>query len=114
MDLYRYYSPEDIAEFINVKHSNHSKSRAKQRGLTMETIKLAMLYSIAFFKQGMLFYVVKNSDLPKSFIGKQRNELKNIVVVVSGNSGEIITCYKDKNAMHNIKKKGKILFKNVA
>ena len=112
MDLYKFYSPEDMAEQINLEFTEHSKRRAKQRSIPMDLIQLAMLYSSTFFKQGRLFYVVKNSDLPESFDKRQKNELKNIVVIVSGENNKIITCYRNKNAMHNIKKKSKRLAKN--
>ena len=109
MDYYKFYSPEDIAEQVQLKHSNHSRARAGQRALPMDLIQLALLYSISFFKQGLIFYVVKNSDLPNSFSKRQKHELKNMVVSVSIKNNEIITCYKNKKAMHHIKKKSKRL-----
>ena len=112
MDLYKSYSPKDMASFINLSHTEHSKERSQQRCLPMDKIKVAMLYSTSFFKQGYIYHVVKNSDLPESFDKRQKNELKNIVVIISGENNKIITCYRNKNAMHNIKKKSKRLAKN--
>ena len=109
MDLYRHYNSEDIVNFINVEHSTHSMTRASQRGIDMDTIKLGMLYSNEFFKQGLIFYVVKTSYLPDSLTKQQRLKLENLVIVIAGDSNQIITCYKNKNAMHLIKRKSKRL-----
>ena len=112
MDKEEYYSKEEIASLINIKHSNHSKTRVQQRALPIKKMKLAMLYSNVFFKQGLIYHVVKNSYLPNNIDKKQKNELKNIVVIISGDSNEVITCYRNKNAMHQIKQKNKRLAKH--
>ena len=111
MDIERYYSKQEIASLINIKHTEHSKARAQQRAISIDLMKLAMLYSVAIFKQGLIYHVVKNSNLPNTIDNMQKNELKNIVVVISGKTGEVITCYRNKNAMHHIKKKTKRLAK---
>ena len=60
-----------------------------------------MLYSNVFFKQGLIYNVVKNSDLPNNIDKKQKNELENIVVIISGDSNEAyINITKQENAVN--------------
>ena len=99
MDIERFYSKAEIASLINIKHSKHSKVRAQQRAITIDLMKLAMLYSVGIFKQGLIYHVVKNSNLSNTIDNRQKNELKNIVVIIAGDSDEVITCYRDKKCI---------------
>ena len=93
----------------SMMHSNHSKKRAAQRGFTETDILDALDYSEVIRKQGLFFYTVTNSKLPDALPEKRRKKLNNLVVVVSGDSDSIITCYKSRNNIKHIKKKGIIL-----
>ena len=91
-------------------HSNHSKKRANQRGINIKYIQLALLYCKSFFKQGLIFHVVQDKLIPKYINPNTIGKIRNLVIVIAGDSGTIITCYKSKHAMHNIKKKSEVLF----
>jgi len=97
-------------------HSNHSEVRADQRGIKKTSIQVAMNYCTSFFKQGLIFHVVKNSLIPESLDPNIRKSIMNLVIIIAGDSGTILTCYKEKNAMRQIRKKSKVLkgFANIA
>jgi hypothetical protein len=99
--------PKIAIQLIDLKHTNHSNKRASQRGITLESIKIAMFFSESYFKQNVIFHVVKESLLPENISEKIKKRIKNLVVIVSGNSNEIITCYRDKNALRTVKLKVK-------
>ncbi len=103
---------EDAAcsKFIdfNFKHTQHSFLRAAQRGINQRKIKAALQYGESIYKQGLIYFILGVSNIPDSLI-KEREKLKNTVVVVSGNSNEVITCYRSTNPFRNIRHKSKRL-----
>lgn len=91
----------------SLEHTDHSIARSAQRGISDREIILAMDYGTRFFKQGMVFYAVRKKDLPKDMKHGLREKLNNTVVVMSGDSNQIITCYRSANAMKHLKNKSK-------
>lgn len=96
--------------WMQIKHTDHSQVRASQRGINSSRIAIVLSYGQIFFKQGMVFYILTENDIP-DFLTKEKSHLKNTVVVTSGDSNQVITCYKSKNAIRKIKQKPKSLAK---
>jgi hypothetical protein len=92
-------------------HSTHSYERSIQRSINDDVMSVAFTYGEAYFKQGLIFYVIGENNLPDFIEPKNRKKYKNLVVVVSGDSDEIITCYKNSDPFRYIKKKSKRLSK---
>ena len=84
-------NPESVYEW-NTAFSNHSRQRFQQRGISRTLVCLAMDYSQAIFKQGMIFYAVKEKLLPENMDHHMREKLNNLVVIVSTESNEVLTC----------------------
>lgn len=101
-------TPETVFNW-NLNHSNHSRIRSQQRGITTDLINLALDYSVAFFKQGLIFFTVIQKMMPEDMDHHLREKLNNMVVVISPKSNEVITCYKSANGVHHIKRKSKQL-----
>lgn len=101
-------SPETVF-YWNFNYSHHSKVRSQQRGLTIDILNLGMDYSVAIFKQGLIFFAVIQKLLPGNMDHQLREKLNNLVVIVSQESNEILTCYKSSNGVHHIKRKSKRL-----
>jgi len=101
-------SPETVFNW-NLSLSNHSRVRSQQRGITTDLINLALDYSVAFFKQGLIFFAVLEKMMPEDMDHNLREKLNNLVVVVSPESNEIVTCYKSNNGIHHLKRKTKRL-----
>jgi len=93
------------------KHTQHSFLRAAQRGINLKKIKASLQYGESIYKQGLIYFILGKSNIPDSLI-KEEDKLKNTVVIVSGNSNEVITCYRSANPYRNIKHKSKNLCKN--
>jgi len=96
---------------LKFKHSQHSLIRSSQRGISKSKIEIALMFGQIYFKQGLNYYVLGEKDIPDSHL-KEKSHLKNIVVVVSGESNTVITCYKSKNPFKLMKHKSNELFKN--
>ena len=89
-------------------HSRHSHLRACQRSLNRDKITIVLQYGEAVYKQGLVFYILGEKNIPPAFI-KRKDTLKNTIVVVSGRSNQLITCYRSSNPFKNIKTKSKKL-----
>jgi hypothetical protein len=89
-------------------HSRHSRKRAKQRGFYGEKIGIALAYGEPVYKQGLLYYILGEKNIPEEW-EKRKREIRNTIVVVNGRSNVVVTCYRSKNPFKHIKKKSKIL-----
>ena len=92
-------------------HSRHSFLRASQRGIKKESIQVALQYGKDVYKQGFIFYILGENNIPPALY-KDRAKLKNIVVVVSGDSNQVITCYRSPDPFRNIRLKSKTLVRH--
>ncbi|EGV43659.1 hypothetical protein BZARG_2741 [Bizionia argentinensis JUB59] len=95
------------SETLSFNHSKHSFKRSNQRNIGANSIALTIEYGTAFFKQGLIFYVLGENNLPKSINRNARKKSTNLIVVVAGDSNTILTCYRSKNPYKHIKKKQK-------
>ncbi len=93
---------------LNIKHTHHSYVKAAQRGIDAKRISTALEYGENFYRQGLVFYVLGEDNIP-DYLLKERKKLQNTVVIVSGDTNEVITCYRSKKAPGRIKRKSKIL-----
>ena len=103
-----------ISERLHFEHSNHSFKRACQRNISEEEIKTSIEYGTAFFKQGLVFYAFGRKNRAMSKIARHGKNYADLVVVVSGASNTILTCYRSANPFKHIKKKQKNLSKQYA
>ena len=94
--------------------THHSSERMTQRNITSEALEIALIYGKTFFKQGFIFYVLGEKNLPERLNAQLRKKCKNLVIVVSGDSDEIVTSYRSKNPFKHIKKKTKRLSRYTA
>jgi hypothetical protein len=110
--IMKYKNIDQIPEKVynwDINLSNHSRLRSQQRGISLNLVNLAMDYSMVFFKQGLIFFAVIEKLFPERMDHHLREKLNNLVVVVSPESNEIITCYRSNNGIHHLKRKSKRL-----
>ncbi len=95
-----------LTEVYNFSQTNHCVTRASQRAITNDKLKLVLTYGEPYYKQGLIYYVLGESSIPKEH-KKDCSKLKNTVAIVDGGSDTIITCYRARNAHKHIKHKQK-------
>lgn len=98
-------------EYLKTKHL---EKRICQRNFNDEFIQTVVDYGIAYFKQGLIFYVLGDKNVLSHLPIQQQKRFQNIVVVVASNDSHILTAYRSKNPFKHIKKKSKILSKVMA
>jgi hypothetical protein len=96
---------------FNFKHTSHSFLKASQRGISSKKLNAALQYGETIYKQGLIYFILGENNIPDSLI-KEKDKLKNTVVVVAGDSNKVITCYRSANPFRNIKHKSKRVFNN--
>jgi len=94
------------SETLTFNHSDHSLRRANERNIKSKNIADVIEYGKAFFKQGMVFYVLGEQHLSDAII---QHKSQNMVIVVAGDSNTIVTCYRSDNPFKHVKKKQKNL-----
>lgn len=93
---------------IHFAYSDHFLHRKSQRAINQGMINAVLEYGEAYFKQGLIFYVLgsKMSSLKKE-MNKDLNHFNNIVLLVSKDTNQIITGYRNSNPFKYVKKKAK-------
>lgn len=111
------YRAEDINSQqgmnFTMRLSRHSKERLTQRGIEIDKLAIAFQYGEVFMKQGMIFYVLGENNIPELY-KNQCSRLKNIVIVCNGKNDEVITCYRCSEPFKHIKLKSKRLYKMIS
>jgi len=97
------------SETLSFNHSQHSFERSNQRNIDAHNIAETIEYGTAYFKQGLIFYVLGENNLPVHISKRSGNKNTNLIVVIAGDSNTIITCYRTKKPFKHIKKKQKNL-----
>lgn len=92
-----------------LRHSQHAMKRCQQRGICRRAIALALVYGAYEFRQGMVFRVVRDCDIPASLGSKDRELLRHLVVVMDESEREVVTCYRNPRAAARIRRKPKHL-----
>ena len=101
------FESDQFVDF-NFQHTRHSSLRASQRGIQKSKITAALQFGEAIYKQGLIYFILGENNIPDS-LSKEKSKIKNTVVVVSGDSNQVITCYRSSNPFRNIKLKSKTL-----
>lgn len=97
---------------FSFRHSEHSFMRSAQRGIEKTKIMAALQYGEVIYKQGLLYHILGEKDIPAHLL-KFRDSIKDTVVIVSGRSNQIITCYRRRRPFKYIRNKSKQLFKGL-
>lgn len=92
------------------EHTKHSYLRSRQRGLNQEKIVATLQYGENIYKQGLIYFILGENNIPDSLV-KEKERLKNTVVIVAGDSNQIITCYRSAKPFKNVRIKSKNLSK---
>ncbi|RLD43968.1 MAG: hypothetical protein DRI86_08705 [Bacteroidetes bacterium] len=91
-------------------YSKHANRRASQRGVSKSTMRTLVRNGNVIRKQGLRYYYMTNNEL-KYFEKDLQDEMRNLVVLMAGDSDMVITCYKNESALKKIKHKSKRLAK---
>jgi hypothetical protein len=104
-----FWDPDtDMVETIMLQHTVHSRTRAAQRCIDLQRIDTVMVYGETVYKQGMVFMYLGKDQVPEH-LARHRDKYANMVVVLSGDSNQVITCYRCPNPAKHLRRKQKNL-----
>lgn len=90
--------------------TDHAQRRCDQRGIGMAEIELVTAHGKVISRQGLLFHVMREKDIPRHLPAAVQGRLKHIVVVLPASEPDLVlTVYRNAGAMAHIKRKGKKL-----
>lgn len=90
--------------------TDHASLRMAQRGISDPQVNDTIRYGKKIYRQGLVFHIMRDKDIPDGFSAKQRGQLKRMVVVTAGDgTGTVITVYRSSKALKNIRCKSKML-----
>ncbi len=90
-----------------MKLTFHAQKRINQRRFNEDLIKLAVKYGTVIYKAGAKFIFVRRKDIPKEIPKSIAEKIEGLIIVMNPNDGTIITVYKNKNGLRELKRKDK-------
>jgi hypothetical protein len=97
-------------QHLDISFSFHGKTRLSQRGIKEDAVLKVLKFGEIIHKQGLKFHYIPKSRF-KILGGKQLEETRDLLVITNHNRTEVITCYRNPKAVHEVKKKSKRLAK---
>jgi len=88
-----------------VRFTSHALRRINQRRISDEMIELALKYGCVLYNGGAKFIFVRKKDIPEDMPRSIAERVEGIVIVMNPIDGTILTVYKNKNALKEIKRK---------
>lgn len=88
-----------------LEFTSHAHRRLQQRGMTYEYASLVMEYGTAVNTAGAVFYFMSKKDIPQNLPGTIKDRILGITLVVNPENNDVMTVYKNQNAMKSIRKK---------
>jgi len=95
---------------FDIKFSLHGKARLSQRGIKEDAVLNVLQFGEIIHKQGLKFHYLPKSK-GKALGQKELEETRDLLVITNLNRTEVITCYKNPKAVHEVNKKSKRLSK---
>ncbi len=87
--------------------SQHAEYRISQRGIGSAHVALVLKYGTRVYNGGCLFVFMRSKDVPANISGSMRDRLEGITLLLDPGSKHLITAYRNKKALRDIKRKRK-------
>jgi hypothetical protein len=90
---------------VMMKFTNHALIRMNQRKISDKMLKLALRYGCVIYNAGAKFVFVRKKDVPEDLPKAVAEKIEGIVIVINPVDETIVTVYKNKDALREIKRK---------
>lgn len=95
--------------------SKHGRQRAAQSNLSNDDVDLVRRYGVLEHRTGVRFYFIGRREVERyRFVAPRLAKLHDIVMIVSHNDDTVITVYRNKHALKQIRRKSKVNFRAAA
>lgn len=98
-----------------VECSKHGRQRGAQSNLSNDDIELVRRYGVLEHRTGVRFYFVGRREVKRFRDAEPRLvKLHDIVMIVSRDDAIVITVYRNRNALKDIRRKSKVRWSSAA
>ena len=87
--------------------SKHAEIRSQQRGICEEQLEIVLDYGTRIYNGGALFCFMSAKDVPGHLSGNVKEHVQGITLIINPGTEDIVTVYKNKQALKAIKRKMK-------
>jgi hypothetical protein len=98
-----------VMEKYKFTHTKHSFQRCLERNIKTAQLLSVLVFGIQIQKQNLVFHVASHQCIAQCSDPSARKQLEGLVVVTDLSQSVIITCYRNKHSLKNIRKKSKHL-----
>jgi hypothetical protein len=88
-------------------HTKHSFQRSLERNIKSTQLLAVLVFGIQFQKQNLIFHVASHQSMANCSDSSTGKHLVGLVVVTDITQSVIITCYRNKHSLKNLRKKPK-------
>ncbi len=104
-----------ITSKATVGLSRHAEQRGAQSNLSVSDLDLVRRYGVLEHRTGVRFYFVGRREVERyRHVEPRLVRLHDIAMVVSSDDHMVITVYRNRNALKDIRHKSKVRFSSVA
>lgn len=89
-----------------MRQTHHAATRMAQRGLTPDELAFVAAHGQAAYRTGVKFVFLGRRDIPARF-QRTHAHLEGVTVVLCPRSEVVITCYRNRTAIADIRRKHK-------
>lgn len=84
----------------------HGRQRMHQRGLSAQDLAFVRAHGRVEYRTGVKFIFLGRRDIPAP-LRKSHGHLEGVTLIVGADAEQVITCYRNREAIAEIKRKGK-------
>jgi hypothetical protein len=95
--------------------SKHARRRGAQSNLSDRDLDLVRRYGVLEHRTGVRFYFVGRREVERyRYVEPRLAKLHDVVMIVSSDDYFVITVYRNRNALKDIRRKSKVRFRSAA
>ncbi|MCS7230449.1 MAG: hypothetical protein RMJ81_10020 [Candidatus Kryptonium sp.] len=88
-----------------MKFTHHALKRIGMRRIEQNLIEIALRCGVSIYSAGAKFVFVRRKDIPDDLPAEMAEKINGLVLVLNPIDDTVITVYKNKNALKEIKRK---------
>ncbi len=100
---------EGVDAGVSAGLSEHARHRGAQSNLCATDMELVRRYGVLEYRTGVRFYILRRRDVERHRgVEPRLAKLHDIVLIVSSDGTTVITVYRNRKALRDIKRKPKL------
>lgn len=98
---------------MSFERTRHGETRMAQRGISEADLAFVCEHGRVTYKTGVRFYFLGRRDIPAA-LRRRFGHLEGLTLIVAADAPVMVTCYRDRGAIAEIKRKDKRAWRRAA